>query len=127
MRLGDIVVAGRNFGLGSSRPLSALFSELGVAALVAEEFNTLFFRNAINAGLPAMTLPGATTLFSDGQVGTFDVATGAWRNETTGKHGDVAPMPQLLLGIVSSGGVLPRLAAQGYCQPSLRGSSAPVP
>lgn len=65
-RTGDIVVAGRNFGVGSSRPVAALFRELGVAALIAEEFNSLFLRNAINAGLPAFTVPGATGLFSDG-------------------------------------------------------------
>ncbi len=54
---GDIVMAGKNFGVGSSRPVAALFAELGVAGLVAEEFNSLFFRNAVNAGLPAMTVP----------------------------------------------------------------------
>ena len=55
---GDIVMAGKNFGVGSSRPVAALFAELGVAGLVAEEFNSLFFRNAVNAGLPAMTAAG---------------------------------------------------------------------
>ncbi|HTK66175.1 MAG TPA: hypothetical protein VL595_27605 [Pseudonocardia sp.] len=65
-RTGDIVVAGRNFGVGSSRQVAALFRELGVAALVAEEFNSLFLRNAISAGLPAFTVPGGTGLFSDG-------------------------------------------------------------
>ena len=84
MSAGDIVVAGKNFGVGSSRPVAALFAELGVAGLVAEEFNSLFFRNAVNAGLPAMTLPDATTIFSDGDVGTFDLSDGNWRNENTG-------------------------------------------
>ena len=84
---GDIVVAGKNFGLGSSRPVAALFTELGVAGLVAEEFNSLFFRNAVNAGLPAMTLPEATTIFSEGDTGTFDLGSGAWRNDTTGASG----------------------------------------
>ncbi|HEY0808498.1 MAG TPA: 3-isopropylmalate dehydratase, partial [Pseudonocardiaceae bacterium] len=60
---GDIVIAGRNFGVGSSRPVATLFRHLGVAALVAEEFNSLFLRNAINAGLPALTAPGVPTLF----------------------------------------------------------------
>ena len=78
---GDIVVAGKNFGVGSSRPVAALFAELGVAGLVAEEFNSLFFRNAVNAGLPAMTVPDATTVFSDGDVGTFDLSDGSWHNE----------------------------------------------
>ncbi|MEZ0364376.1 3-isopropylmalate dehydratase [Mycobacterium sp. pUA109] len=111
---GDIVVAGRNFGLGSSRPVAALFGELGVAGLVAEEFNSLFFRNAVNAGLPAMTVPDATTVFREGDVGKFDLSTGTWRNDTTEASGSVPTLPDLILDIIASGGVLPRLAAQGY-------------
>lgn len=111
---GDIVVAGRNFGVGSSRPVASLFIELGVAGLVAEEFNSLFFRNAVNAGLPAMTLPDATTRFTEGDVGTFDLSKGNWRNETTGVSGSVARLPDLILDIVAAGGVMPRLAAEGF-------------
>jgi 3-isopropylmalate/(R)-2-methylmalate dehydratase small subunit len=111
---GDIVVAGKNFGIGSSRPVSALFIELGVAGLVAEEFNSLFFRNAINAGLPAMTLPDATGIFSDGDVGAFDLGHGTWRNETTGASGTVAKLPDMMLDIIASGGLMQRLVAQGY-------------
>lgn len=111
---GDIVVAGKNFGVGSSRPVAVLFAELGIAGLVAEEFNSLFFRNAVNAGLPAMTVPGATSLFSDGDTGTFDLGDGTWRNETSGASGTVPMLPDLVLDIIASGGVLPRLAAQGY-------------
>jgi 3-isopropylmalate/(R)-2-methylmalate dehydratase small subunit len=111
---GDIVLAGKNFGVGSSRPVAALFSELGVAGLVAEEYNSLFFRNAINAGLPAMTVPTATTVFSDGDIGTFDLTDGSWRNDSTGVSGSVPKLPDLILDILASGGVLPRLAAQGF-------------
>jgi 3-isopropylmalate/(R)-2-methylmalate dehydratase small subunit len=111
---GDIVVAGRNFGVGSSRPVATLFAELGVAGLVAEEFNSLFFRNAVNAGLPAMTLPSATTLFTEGDTGTFDLSDGTWRNDTAGTSGSVLRLPELILDIIASGGVMPRLAAQGY-------------
>ena len=111
---GDIVVAGKNFGIGSSRPVSALFIELGVAGLVAEEFNSLFFRNAINAGLPAMTLPNATSIFSDRDVGAFDLGDGTWRNETTGASGTVAKLPDMILDIITTGGVMQRLVAQGY-------------
>jgi 3-isopropylmalate/(R)-2-methylmalate dehydratase small subunit len=111
---GDIVVAGKNFGLGSSRPVAALFTELGVAGLVAEEFNSLFFRNAVNAGLPAMAVPDATTVFREGDIGTFDLSTGSWRNETTGVSGTVPKLPDLILDIIATGGVLPRLVAQGY-------------
>ncbi|MEZ0053581.1 3-isopropylmalate/(R)-2-methylmalate dehydratase small subunit [Mycobacterium sp. MAA66] len=118
---GDIVVAGRNFGVGSSRPVAALFTELGVAGLVAEEFNSLFFRNAVNSGLPAMTLPDATELFADGDVGTFNLTEGSWRNVTSGAAGEVPPLPELLLDIITSGGVMPRLAEQGYLPTELAG------
>ena len=74
----------------------------------------MFFRNAVNAGLPAMTLPDATTMFSEGDTGTFDLASGEWRNDTTGASGTVPKLPDLILDIIASGGVLPRLAAQGY-------------
>ncbi len=111
---GDIVVAGKNFGLGSSRPVAALFTVLGVAGLVAEEFNSLFFRNAVNAGLPAMTVPDATSVFHEGDTGTFDLTASTWRNDTTGASGTVPKLPALLLDIIESGGVLPRLVEQGY-------------
>ena len=105
-------------GVGSSRPVAALFSELGVAGLVAEEFNSLFFRNAVNAGLPALTLPEATTIFSEGDTGTFDLASGRWRNDTTGVSGSVPTLPELILDIISSGGVLPRPRRRVTCPPN---------
>ena len=114
MSAGDIVVAGKNFGVGSSCPVAALFAELGVTGLVAEEFNSLFFRNAVDAGLPAMTLPEATTIFSDGDVGTFDLSDGNWRNDTTGAARYSPEATGTDLDIIASGGVLPRLAATGY-------------
>jgi 3-isopropylmalate/(R)-2-methylmalate dehydratase small subunit len=117
---GDVVLAGRNFGVGSSRPVAALFVELGVAGLVAEEFNSLFFRNAVNAGLPAMTLPDATSLFTDGDTGSFDLSDGTWRNDTTEASGAVPRLPDLILDIVASGGVMPRLVEQGYLPAELR-------
>jgi 3-isopropylmalate/(R)-2-methylmalate dehydratase small subunit len=118
--VGDVVVAGRNFGVGSSRPVASLFRHLGVAALVAEEFNSLFFRNAVNAGLPALTVPGVSEVFSDGDTGSFDIGTGEYRNETTGVSGRAAPLPPLILDILASGGILPRLAEQGYLPRELR-------
>jgi 3-isopropylmalate/(R)-2-methylmalate dehydratase small subunit len=111
---GDIVIAGRNFGVGSSRPVAALFCHLGVAALIAEDFNSLFFRNAVNAGLPALTAPRVSELFSDGDRGSFDIASGKYRNETTGFSGEAQPLPPVILDILSSGGILARLAERGY-------------
>lgn len=84
VQLGDIVVAGRNFGLGSSRPVAALFRELGVAALMAEEFNSLFLRNCINHGLPALTVPGVTRSFTDGDTARLDFAEGWAENLGSG-------------------------------------------
>ena len=118
---GDIIVAGRNFGVGSSRPVASLFRQLGVAALVADEFNSLFLRNAINAGLPALTVPGVTELFCDGDTGTFDIRTGAYRNETTDTAGTAPGLPELVLEILASGGVLARLAEAGYLPRELAG------
>ena len=94
--------------------MAALFRHLGVAALIAEEFNSLFFRNAVNAGLPALTAPGVTELFSDGDRGSFDIVTGEYRNETTGFSGEAQPLPPVILDILSSGGILARLAERGY-------------
>lgn len=114
VRPGDIVVAGRNFGVGSSRPVATLFRTLGVAALLAEDFNSLFFRNAVNAGLPALTVPGARGVFRDGDEVTVDIATGDYRNDTTAATGHTTPLPPLILEILASGGVLARLAERGY-------------
>jgi 3-isopropylmalate/(R)-2-methylmalate dehydratase small subunit len=115
VRPGDLVVAGRNFGLGSSRPVAALFRELGISALIAEEFNSLFLRNAINHGLPALTAPGVTEAFSDGDIARLDFAEGWVENITTGTrlsegHG----LPPLVLDILAAGGILPKLAREGY-------------
>lgn len=118
---GDIVVAGKNFGVGSSRPVAALFKELGIAGLVAEEFTSLFFRNAVNSGLPAMTVPNATNIFREGDTARFDLADGSWRNDNTGASGAVPILPTLILDIIDDGGVLPRLAAQGYLPAGLSG------
>ena len=82
--------------------------------LIAEEFNSLFLRNAVNAGLPALTLPGATSLFRDGDTAIVRPRRRHWRNDTTGASGAVPGLPDLILDIVACGGVMPRLAAQGY-------------
>ncbi|MBB4689657.1 LeuD/DmdB family oxidoreductase small subunit [Amycolatopsis jiangsuensis] len=114
VRPGDIVVAGHNFGIGSSRPVSKLFTELGVAALIAEEFNSLFYRNCINYGLPALTVPGVATAFHDGEIARLDITEGVVENRTTGARFDVPALPAMLLDILDAGGLMPRLARDGY-------------
>lgn len=61
-----------------------------------------------------MTVPGVTEAFSDGDIGTFDLGTGEWHNDTTGAGGTVPVLPDLILDILAGGGVLPRLAERGY-------------
>jgi 3-isopropylmalate/(R)-2-methylmalate dehydratase small subunit len=123
VKSGDIVIAGKNFGIGSSRPVAQLFRQLGVAALVAEEFNSLFLRNSINFGLPAITIPGVSSKLSDGDHVRLDI-----RNATIEKLGtDVelkgSPLPEFVLEIVAQGGLMSKLAADGYL-PADAGSAA---
>ena len=112
VRPGDIVVAGRNFGIGSSRPVAALMRHLGVAALVAEEFNSLFLRNAINNGLPALTVPGVRDLVRESDEITIQLASG-WLT-VDDRRIQAAPLPRMVLDILDAGGLLPRLVADGY-------------
>ncbi|HWN31739.1 MAG TPA: 3-isopropylmalate dehydratase [Pseudonocardia sp.] len=111
---GDIVVAGRNFGLGSSRPVATLFRHLGVRALVAEEFNSLFLRNCINFGLPALTAPGVTGAFTDGDTARLHLTEGWCENTRTGVRLAAEPLPAFVLDILEAGGLLPKLAKEGY-------------
>jgi 3-isopropylmalate/(R)-2-methylmalate dehydratase small subunit len=121
VRPGDIVVAGRNFGVGSSRPVATLMRELGVAALVAEEFNSLFLRNAVNNGLPVLTVPGAREIVHEGREVTVDLAEG--RLTSGGRRIDVTPLPRMVLDILDAGGLLPRLVADGYLSPQRKGAA----
>jgi 3-isopropylmalate/(R)-2-methylmalate dehydratase small subunit len=111
---GDIVVAGKNFGLGSSRPVASLFKELGVQALLAEEFNSLFFRNCVNFGLPALTVKNVREAFTDGDVARVSLAEGWCVNTTTNTRLETEPLPGFVRDIIDAGGLLPKLAAEGY-------------
>ena len=105
------MVAGRNLGLGSSRPVATLFRHLGVRALIAEEFNSLFLRNAINFGLPALTVPGATDAFSDADTARLHLTEGWCENASTGVRLAAEPLPAFVLDILDAGG---KLAREGY-------------
>jgi 3-isopropylmalate/(R)-2-methylmalate dehydratase small subunit len=111
---GDIVVAGTNFGIGSSRPVAQLFRHLGVAALVADEFNSLFLRNSINSGLPAIQIPGVGELVHDGDRVRLDIREATIERTGDGARLQGAPLPDFVLDILAQGGLLPKLAAEGY-------------
>ena len=117
---GDVVVAGRNFGLGSSRPVAELFIELGVAALIAEQYNSLFLRNCLNLGLPAITIPDARRFVTEGDVVTIDVELGAVTNETAGTDRHFARVPDFLLDMLRTGGLISQLEAAGRLRPPIR-------
>lgn len=111
---GDIVVAGRNFGLGSSRACAELFVHLGISCLVAEQYNSLFHRNALNYGLPALVVPNARQLLDEGDVLDIDAVAGVLRNETQGTEHDIEPLPSFVAELIAGGGLINRLEAGGY-------------
>lgn len=103
---GDVIVGGRNFGCGSSREQAAVcLREAGVGAVVARSFARIFFRNAINAGLPVLVCPDAVDALSEGDRVTVDLAAG------TLSHGDrrfaFPALPDEVRGILESGGLIP--------------------
>jgi 3-isopropylmalate/(R)-2-methylmalate dehydratase small subunit len=104
---GDIVVAGRNCGAGSSREQApAALKHLGVAALVAESFAGLFYRNAINLGLPALVCVQAKSI-GDGDAIEVDFDKAVLR--TSGKALPFEPIPPHLLEMLRDGGLIPHL------------------
>jgi 3-isopropylmalate/(R)-2-methylmalate dehydratase small subunit len=111
---GDLIIAGRNFGVGSSRPVAKLLRILGIQAIIAEEFNSLFYRNCINYGLPALTVGGVRAQFSDGDTAQLEIAEGWLVNRRTGQRFDTPGLPTMLLEILEAGGLMPRLARAGY-------------
>ncbi len=114
---GDIIVAGRNFGMGSSRPASRSLKNLGIGCVLAESINGLFFRNCVNYAFPAMECPGVAELFTEGDVAEVDFATGAVRNATTGKALTARVLPAKLLELLKAGGIYPLLEMKGIIEP----------
>lgn len=104
---GDVVVAGENFGSGSSREHAAIcLKAAGVGAVVASSFARIFFRNAINTGLPIAVSPEAVAGISPGDQVEVDVAAGEVRNLTTGKSYASEPLPDFVMEIANAGGLV---------------------
>jgi len=111
---GDVLLAGRNFGVGSARPIGDVFVGLGMAGAVAESFNGLGLRNCINAGLPPLPCPGILDAFDEGDVAEVEWTTGVVRNVTQGTTLQGSPIPEALQRIVEAGGVEAVLRNEGY-------------
>ena len=114
---GDLIVGGRSFGTGSSRPAVALLRELGIAGTFAESFSNLYFRNCVNFALPALAVPGILSIVEEGDRIRVDLAAGTVENLRTGARLSGPPLPPALLAIVEQGGVMAALEAQGFLAP----------
>lgn len=110
---GDIVVAGENFGCGSSREHAPLALKVSnVKCVIAASFARIFYRNAINIGFPIMECPEAAAEIQAGDRVTVDFSTGIINDETTGKTYQAAPFPEFIQEIIESGGLLKALKAR---------------
>jgi 3-isopropylmalate/(R)-2-methylmalate dehydratase small subunit len=103
---GDIIVAGRNFGCGSSREHAPLaIKGCGISAVIARSFAAIFFRNAINIGLPFLESLDVDNI-NDGDIIEIDLASGIIRNITQDKNYKTQAFPEFLQQIVESGGLI---------------------
>ena len=103
----DILVAGRNFGCGSSREHAPLaIKAAGVSCVIAENFARIFFRNAINIGLPILECPAAAQEISAGDQVEVELSTGTIHNKTTGKTYQATPFPPFMQRLIDAGGLV---------------------
>jgi len=108
MTPGDIIVAGTNFGCGSSREMAPIsIKGAGVSAVVAASFARIFFRNAINIGLPIFQSAEAAAAIENGDELAIEPETGAIHNLTRGEHYQAAAFPDFIQDIVKLGGLKP--------------------
>jgi 3-isopropylmalate/(R)-2-methylmalate dehydratase small subunit len=110
---GDILVADENFGCGSSRehaPIS--IKAAGISVVIAKSFARIFYRNAINTGLPIMEAPEAVDGISNGDKVTVDADNGVIVNETTGATYQAQPFPPFVKDIIEQGGLIESVKAK---------------
>jgi 3-isopropylmalate dehydrogenase/3-isopropylmalate/(R)-2-methylmalate dehydratase small subunit len=112
---GDILVAGRNFGMGSSREHApAAIKAAGISAVIAQSFARIFYRNAFNIGLPALESPEASRAIAQGDRILVEMENGRIRNITRGEVYECQPVPPFMLELVSSGGLMNLLKNGGW-------------
>ena len=109
VKTGDVIVAGQNFGAGSSREQAALILKLlGIEAIIARSFGGIFFRNAFNIALPLFTVKSIQAISAGDQL-TIDIETSQILNQNTGQEVIAETLPAHLVSIVRSGGLIPHL------------------
>ena len=106
VRPGDIIVAGKNFGCGSSREHAPIaIKAAGIQAVIAKSFARIFYRNAFNIGLPIFELPEAG-LIREGDIIEIDADTGIIRNITTSQEYKAKPIPPFMQELIKAGGLI---------------------
>ena len=119
-RAGDILVADENFGSGSSREHAPqAMRAIGVGAVVADSFARIFFRNAINLGIPAIEARGVRAIFEKGDVARIEMTAGRITNIRTGASVTFPPLPAHLLELLEAGGLVEKVRHE------LEGRAAP--
>ena len=108
---GDIMVAGQNFGCGSSREHAPIaIKASGISLVIAKSFARIFYRNSINIGLAIVECPEAAEEISEGDKVEADLDNGIIRNLTTGKEYKTAPFPEFIQKIIENGGLISSIA-----------------
>lgn len=111
---GDIIVAGKNFGKGSSREQAPrLLKIIGVSAILAKSFAHIFYRNAINIGLPVIVVQKISDISETGDIIEIDIENGVVRNISRGIEEKVSPYPKELAIILEAGGVIEYIKLYG--------------
>ena len=114
---GDFIVAGANFGCGSSREHAPIaIQACGVKCVIAKSFARIFYRNAINIGFPIMECPEAAEDIDAGDTVQVDFSTGIITNETKGKTYQSVPFPDFVNGIIEAGGLMNSLKKRGLAK-----------
>lgn len=111
---GDILIAGKNFGTGSSRPGAVVLKRLGLAGMAAESYNGLFYRNCIGYGFAALAAPGVAELFEEGDTAEIDLSEGTVKNLRTGEVRQGNQLSREMTEIIEAGGIEDVLIAKGY-------------
>lgn len=113
VRKGDVILAGENMGVGSSREQAAeVLKFLGVSCIIAKSFAGIFYRNAINLGLPVFTLPSEPSLpkqFVDGSFVNFDFDSTTLNLEQSSLQVKLDPLPKFLRELITDGGLVSHL------------------
>lgn len=110
VKKGDIMVGGANFGCGSSREHAPIaIKASGISCVIAKDFARIFFRNAINIGLPILECPEASADIDEGNEVEIDFDTGVITNVTKGKSYQAAAFPPFMQEIISAGGLIAKI------------------